>query len=72
MPNKIIMYDLLMKRLRINSIPLFMERGIFEELLGGRFMQWYMNINSEAGVAYLLCLTEKIINQVAEGKKDVR
>ncbi|MBA4551230.1 hypothetical protein H1043_05555 [Thermoactinomyces vulgaris] len=60
------------KRLRINSIPLFMERGIFEELLGGRFMQWYMNINSEAGVAYLLCLTEKIINQVAEGKKDVR
>jgi regulator of RNase E activity RraB len=40
--------------------------------MGGSLMEWYMNINEEARVAYLLCLTEKIINQVAEGKNDVR
>ncbi|MBA4601377.1 Imm6 family immunity protein [Thermoactinomyces mirandus] len=30
-------------------------------------MEWYMNINEEARVAYLLVLTEKIIDKVTEG-----
>ena len=35
-------------------------------------MSWYTQINEEARVAYLLVLTEKIIDQVTEGYHDAR
>ncbi|MBA4601727.1 Imm6 family immunity protein [Thermoactinomyces mirandus] len=35
-------------------------------------MRWYTNINEEARVAYLLVLTEKIIDQVTEGYNEAR
>jgi Immunity protein Imm6 len=35
-------------------------------------MRWYTNINEEARVAYLLVLTEKIIDQITEGYNEAR
>ncbi|MBH8605822.1 Imm6 family immunity protein [Thermoactinomyces sp. CICC 10522] len=35
-------------------------------------MAWYMNINEDAKVGFLLALTEKMIDQVTEGYNDAR
>ena len=35
-------------------------------------LRWYMNISEEARVAYLLILTEKIVDQVTEGYNEAR